>query len=42
MALAVEAAENNNISDATMRAEDHRYKAAQTRALTYGFAYKLN
>ena len=39
-ALAVEAAERENISDATMRAEDHRYKASQTRALAYGFTYK--
>ena len=39
-ALAVEAAEKNGISDATRRAEDHRYKAAQTRALAYGFTYK--
>ena len=39
-ALAVEAAEKNGISDATQRAEDHRYKAAQTRALAYGFTYK--
>lgn len=39
-ALAVEAAENDGVSDATLRAEDHRYKAAQTRALAYGFTYK--
>ena len=39
-ALAVETAENHNVSDATLKAEEHRYKAAQTRALAYGFTYK--
>lgn len=41
-ALAVEAAENDDVSDATLKAEEHRYNAAQTRALAYGFAYKPN
>lgn len=36
----MEAAENDNISDPMRKAEDHRYKAAQTRALAYGFTYK--
>ena len=39
-ALAIEAAENSGVSDAAYKAQQHRYNAAQARALAYGFEYK--
>lgn len=40
LALSIEAAENGGVSDATLEAEQHRYEAAQARAMAYGFKYK--
>jgi len=39
-ALTIEASENGGVSEATYKAEQHRYHAAQTRALALGFSYK--
>ena len=39
-ALAIEAAEKGGVSDATLQAEKHRVKAAQARAMAFGFSYK--
>jgi len=39
-ALALEAADNNGVSDSTRAIEDKLYKAASSRAQVYGYVYK--
>jgi len=39
-ALTIEAAERGGVSNATHKAEQHRFRAAKARALAYGFSYK--
>ncbi|MEM6650664.1 MAG: DUF6538 domain-containing protein, partial [Pseudomonadota bacterium] len=40
LALSIEAAENGGVTDATLEVAQHRYDAAQARAMAYGFKYK--
>lgn len=40
LALSIEAAENGGVSEATKEVAEHRYEAAQARAMAYGFRYK--